>query len=95
MFAGLSSDMILYFVALSIAASFFVGNAMDSVIGSLGFGALGNMIVLLAGFIIGLNVIDMLPYGQIPSVLIIPAAISVAFAILFLLAMLKRIVGAT
>ena len=95
MFAGLSSDMVLYFFALSIAASFFVGNAMDSVMGSIGFGSLGNMIVLLAGFIIGLNVVDAVPFGRIPSAMVIPASIAVSFAILFLLALFKRMVRAT
>lgn len=95
MFAGLSSDMILYFVALSIAASFFVGNAMDSVLGALGFGPLGNMLVLLAGFIIGLNLVDVIPFGHVPSAMIIPVAIAAAFAVLFLLAIIKRMVRPT
>ncbi|KJS14036.1 MAG: hypothetical protein VR78_10615 [Hoeflea sp. BRH_c9] len=95
MFAGMSSDMVLYFVAVSIAASFFVGNAMNSVLGEQGFGAWGNMIVLLAGFIVGLNVVDVIPFGRVPSAMIIPAAIGVAFAILLLLAMLKRMVRPT
>lgn len=95
MFAGLSSDMILYFVAVSIAASFFVGNAMNTVLGEQGFGVWGNMIVLLAGFSVGLNVVDVIPFGRVPSAMIIPAAIAVAFAILLLLAILKRMVRPT
>jgi len=95
MFAGLSSEMVLYFAALSVAASFFVGNAMDSVLGALGFGPLGNMIVLLAGFVIGLNLVDVIPFGHVPSAMIIPAAIGVSFAILFLLALFKRMVRPT
>ncbi|MBC7284512.1 hypothetical protein, partial [Hoeflea sp.] len=94
-FAGLSSEMVLYFAGLSIAASFFVGNAMDSVLGALGFGPLGNMIVLVAGFAIGLNVVDIIPFGQVPSAMIIPAAIGVSFSILFLLALFKRMVRPT
>ncbi|KGF69954.1 hypothetical protein LL06_07825 [Hoeflea sp. BAL378] len=95
MFAGLSSDMMMYFVALSVAASFFVGNAMDSVLGALGFGPLGNMIVLLAGFFLGLNAVDLIPFGRVPSAMIIPAAIAVSFAILLLLAVFKRMVRPT
>tara|TARA_R110002020_G_scaffold121810_6_gene276836 strand:+ start:2003 stop:2290 length:288 start_codon:yes stop_codon:yes gene_type:complete len=95
MFAGVSSDMMLYFVALSVAASFFVGNAMDSVLGALGFGPLGNMIALLVGFIIGLNVVDLIPFGLVPSAMLIPAAIAVSFAILLLLAIFKRMVRPT
>ena len=95
MFSGLSSDTVWIFVALSIAASFFIGNAMDSVLGVLGFGSLGNMVVLLAGFTIGLNVVDMIPFGHIPSAMIIPSAIGVSFAILCLLAVFKRMVRPT
>jgi len=95
MFAGMSWDMILYFVALSMAASFFVGNAMDSVLGALGFGPLGNMVVLLSGFVIGLKVVDVVVFGHVPSAMIIPAAIAVSFAILFLLAMFKRVARLT
>jgi len=95
MFAGLSSEMVLYFAALCIAASFFVGNAMDSVLGALGFGPLGNMMVLLAGFVIGLNVVDIIPFGRVPSAMIIPAAIGVSFSVLFLGALFKRMVRPT
>jgi hypothetical protein len=95
MFAGLSSDMIWYFIALSVAASFFVGNAMNTLLGEQGFGVAGNMIVLLAGFAIGLNVIDYLPIGRVPRVMIIPAAASIAFLAPFFLAVLKRMVRPT
>ena len=95
MFAGLSSQMFFYFAALSVAAAFFVGNAMDSVLGALGFGPLGNMIVLLAGFFIGLNLVGAIPFGHVPSAMVIPAAIGVSFATLFLLALLKRMVRPT
>lgn len=95
MFAGMSTDMIWYFLALSAAASFFIGNAMNTVMGEQGFGVLGNMIVLLAGFIIGLNIVDELPLGHVPRVMIIPAAACFAFVALFVLAVLKRLVRPT
>lgn len=95
MFAGMSSDMIWYFLALSAAASFFVGNAMNTLMGEQGFGVMGNMIVLLAGFMIGLNVVDELPIGRVPQAMIIPAAASFAFVVLFALAVLKRLVRPT
>ena len=50
------------------------------------------MIVLLAGFIIGLNVVDAVPLGRIPSAMIIPTSVAVSFAILFLLAWLPAMV---
>lgn len=92
MFAGLSSDLILYFLAISMAAAFFVGNAMNAVLGEQGFGVFGNMIVLSVGFFAGLFVVDLVPFGRIPAVMVIPAAISAAFMILFLLVVLKRVV---
>lgn len=95
MFAGLSSDMIWYFVAGSLAASFFVGNAMNTLLGAQGFGVVGNMIILIAGFAIGLNVVDHIPIGRVPSALVIPASIAVAFVILLALAVLKRLVRPT
>ena len=52
MFAGLTSDEIWMFMAVSAAASFFVGNAMNTLLGEKGFGVVGNMLVLLAGFVL-------------------------------------------
>jgi hypothetical protein len=95
MFAGLTSDEIWIFIGLSAAASFFVGNAMNTLLGEQGFGVLGNMLVLLAGFIIGLHVVDYLPIGRVPQILVIPAAASFGFAILFCLAVLKRLTRPT
>lgn len=95
MFAGLTSDEIWIFIGLSAAASFFVGNAMNTLLGEQGFGVVGNMIVLLAGFTLGLNVVDYLPVGRVPQVLVIPAAASLAFVMLFCLAVLKRLTRPT
>jgi hypothetical protein len=95
MFAGLTSDEIWIFIGLSAAASFFVGNAMNTLLGEQGFGVLGNMLVLLAGFTIGLHVVDYLPIGRVPQILVIPAAASFGFAILFCLAVLKRLTRPT
>lgn len=95
MFAGLTSDVIWIFIAVSVAASFFVGNAMNTLLGEQGFGVVGNMLVLLTGFAFGLNVVDDLPIGRVPRIMVIPASASVAFAILFFLAVLKRLVRPT
>lgn len=95
MFAGLTSDEIWIFIALSSAASFFVGNAMNTLLGEQGFGVMGNMLVLLAGFAVGLQVVDYLPIGRIPQILVIPAAASGAFALLFCLAVVKRLTRPT
>lgn len=92
MFAGLSSELIWYFLALSAAASFFVGNAMNTLLGEQGFGVLGNMIVLMVGFTIGLKIVDDMPNGWVPQVMIIPASACFAFVILFALAVLKRLI---
>jgi hypothetical protein len=95
MFAGLTSNEIWIFIALSAAAAFFVGNAMNTLLVRQGFGVLGNMLVLLAGFGIGLQVVDYLPIGRIPQILVIPAAAAVAFTLLFCLAVVKRLTRPT
>ncbi|WP_422371624.1 hypothetical protein [Hoeflea sp.] len=95
MFAGLTSDEIWMFIAVSVAASFFVGNAMNTLLGEQGFGVVGNMLVLLTGFAVGLNIVDYMPIGRVPSIMVIPAAAAVAFAILFVLAVFKRLVRPT
>lgn len=95
MFAGLTSDEIWIFIALSSAASFFVGNAMNTLLGEHGFGVLGNTLVLLAGFAGGLQVVDYLPIGRIPQILVIPSAAAGAFALLFCLAVVKRLTRPT
>ncbi|EDQ33150.1 hypothetical protein HPDFL43_16781 [Hoeflea phototrophica DFL-43] len=95
MFAGLASDEIWIFFALSSAAAFFVGNAMNTLLGEQGFGVLGNMLVLLAGFAVGLQVVDYLPIGRIPQIMVIPAAAAGAFALLFCLAVIKRLTRPT
>ncbi|MCY0148682.1 hypothetical protein OEG84_13480 [Hoeflea sp. G2-23] len=90
MFAGLTVDMILFFTAVVGSACFFVGYFMNIVFGAQGFGVLGNMLVLFSGFVIGLKLMDYLPSGQVPTNMVVPAAICVAFGALFLLSVLKR-----
>ena len=92
MFTGLSADMKLIYVAIAAMAAFFVGNAMDAVLGSQGFGVVGNMLVLLSGFAVGLNIVHRLPGGLVVGPMVMPAAIAFAFAMLFMLALIKRLV---
>ncbi|MGH6763891.1 MAG: hypothetical protein ACRECW_20150 [Phyllobacterium sp.] len=51
---GLGAAALLLLLAVSMCA-FFVSMTMDSVIGERGFGVLGNMVILTAGFYIGLE----------------------------------------
>lgn len=51
---GLGAAALLMLLAVSMCA-FFVSMTMDGVIGERGFGVTGNMLILTAGFYIGLE----------------------------------------
>ena len=43
----------LFLFTTIVVVSFFLGNAMDGIFGRHGFGIFGNMIIIAAGFLIG------------------------------------------
>lgn len=92
MVSGIPADMALALFAVSATAAFFLGNAMNSVLGPQGFGPWGNMIILLAGFLIGLDAVGRLPYRSLPPEYLVPAAVGFAFAVLFGLAVIKLLI---
>lgn len=92
MLTGLPTEFIILWMMISIIVAFFIGNAMNSILGSQGFGVVGNMLVLLSGFMLGFYYIDLLPAHLIPQTYAIPAAVAAAFVILFLLALIKKMV---
>lgn len=89
--AGLSLEMSLAMLAVAAAASFFVGNAMNSLLGAMGFGVLGNMVILFVGYLLGRGLVGKLPYRTVPPEFHVPTAIGFAFAVLLLLVVLKRV----
>lgn len=93
MLSGYSTTMLLLMLAFAAAGSFYLGNAMNSILGTAGFGVLGNMLVLLFGLLIGIGLVDHLPRGNWPPQVLLAAAIGFSFAILFGLAVIKRLVS--
>lgn len=91
MFPGMSLELSILVMAFAAAVSFFIGNAMNSLLGANGFGVLGNMLILFFGFLLGRNLVQALPYRTMEPVFHMPTAIGFAFAILLLLAVVKRL----
>tara|TARA_R110002012_G_scaffold53006_1_gene136213 strand:+ start:269 stop:556 length:288 start_codon:yes stop_codon:yes gene_type:complete len=91
MFSGMSLEITLLVLAFAAAASFFIGNAMNSLLGANGFGVLGNMMILFFGFLLGRNLVQALPYRTMEADFHLPSAIGFAFAVLMLLAVIKRL----
>ncbi len=54
MFFAMDTETQLFLFTSIVVVSFFLGNAMDGVLGDDGFGIFGNMIVIAAGFFVGL-----------------------------------------
>lgn len=53
MLYALDTQTQLFLFTSIVVGSFFLGNAMDGVFGKHGFGIFGNMIIIAAGFFIG------------------------------------------
>lgn len=88
---GSNPTMFLFLVFLGLAGAYFVGIAMDGVLGADGFGVLMNATIMVAGGFLGLRLSNSfhLPLGEATSraVLIVCGA----FLSLALLAVLKAI----
>jgi uncharacterized membrane protein YeaQ/YmgE (transglycosylase-associated protein family) len=54
MFFAMDTQTQLFLFSTIVLGSFFLANAMHGVLGPDGFGIFGNMIVIVAGFVIGL-----------------------------------------
>jgi len=91
MFSGMSLEISLLVLGFACAASFFIGNAMNSLLGASGFGVIGNMMILFFGFLLGRNLVQTLPYRTMDADFHLPTAIGFAFAALLLLAVVKRL----
>lgn len=91
MYAAMSPEMSLAMLAIAAVASFFIGNAMNSLLGAMGFGVVGNMVILFVGYLLGRTLVMQLPYRTVPPEFHIPTAIGFAFAILLVLVILKRV----
>ena len=54
----LDTDVLIFVVTLVLIFGFFLGHAMDGVLGSEGFGSYGNMTWIITGFIGGIFVMQ-------------------------------------
>lgn len=90
MSAHMSNEVLYGLLAGCVMASFFVGHAMDGVMGRAGFGVLGNMLVLITGLFIGIFAADLLNLRTTHMEVLGGAAIIGSFSALMLLAILKH-----
>ncbi len=74
-----------------IIACFFVGHAMDGVIGSSGFGVLGNMLVLTTGLFLGIFLADLGGLAVSKIEVVAGAGLVGAFGSLLVLVLLKHL----
>ena len=91
MFGFLSPEMAYGLLIACAVICFFVGHAMDGVIGSLGFGVLGNMLVLTTGLFLGLFMADMIGLRVSKLEVVAGAGLIGAFGSLLLLVLLKHL----
>ncbi len=54
MFFALDTSTQLFLFTTVALASFFLANAMDGVLGPDGFGVIGNQVIIIAGFYLGI-----------------------------------------
>lgn len=54
----LDTDAMIFVVTLILIFGFFLGHAMDGVLGDEGFGSYGNMIWIITGFVGGILVMN-------------------------------------
>ncbi len=91
MIGYVSPEVFYGLIVACIIGCFFVGHAMDGVIGSSGFGVLGNMLILTTGLFLGLLLAD--KFGlRVSNVEVLAAAGLIgAFGSLLLLVLLKHL----
>ncbi len=78
-------------IVACVIGCFFVGHAMDGVMGSTGFGVLGNMLILITGLFIGMFVADITGLRVARPEILIGAAMVGSFGSLLVLALLKHL----
>jgi hypothetical protein len=83
----------LFLFTSIVLGSFFLGNAMDGVLGRHGFGVFGNMIVIAAGFLIGIWVSRYLGYPIGNFRFGIMVGLAGSFVSLLVLALLKGLLN--
>jgi len=88
-------DTTWLFLAVAFVAmfAFMLGMALDGVMGDDGFGATGNMIVITAGFFLGVFCANSWGYRLNDLTVAVATGLGGAFVTLTVLALLKAAVG--
>lgn len=60
----LNADTLSFVLVLITICCFFLGHVMDNILNDEGYGAYGNMTVMMAGFIVGLYTTSYLGYNM-------------------------------
>jgi len=76
-------------LAACVMACFFVGYAMDGVMGRTGFGVLGNMLILITGLFLGVFGADLLHMNIGQVEILVGSGLVGAFVSLMTLTLLK------
>ncbi len=87
----MSPELFYGLIIACVIGCFFVGHAMDGVLGSAGFGLLGNMLVLTTGLFLGLFVAKQIGLPVTRIEVTAGAAMVGAFGSLLLLVLLKHL----
>lgn len=88
----ISPELFYGLIIACVIACFFVGHAMDGVMGSAGFGVLGNMLVLTTGLFLGLFLAEMVGLRLSSVEVLAGAGVVGAFGSLLLLVVIKHLV---
>ena len=91
MFVYLSPEMTYGLLITCLVICFFVGHAMDGVMGPVGFGVFGNMIILGTGMALGLFIAELVGMPLNRMEIIVGSTMVGAFGSLLVLALLKHL----
>lgn len=91
MFTFLSPELAYALIFACVMIWFFAGHAMDSIMGTIGFGVFGNMIVMAAGQALGMILVNMAGLPMNSMQVLVASSLLGAFGALLLLAFLKQV----
>jgi hypothetical protein len=91
MIGYMSPELFYGLIVACVIGCFFVGHAMDGVLGGSGFGVLGNMLVLTTGLFLGLFVAKQAGLAVTRIEVTAGAALVGAFGSLLVLVLVKHL----
>ena len=91
MFGYFSPEMAYGLLIACVVICFFVGHAMDGVMGPVGFGVFGNMTILGSGMALGLFLAQYMGMTLTKTEVMVGVALVGSFGSLFMLTVLKHI----